>query len=224
MKRNGRIFFLFAILFLIIGQSVVYSQANSIRKSIQDYLITLKDGSTMRGTIVSENQLEISLSTENIGTVTIKKDQIKSIVLLDQSNLKKGKYWFPNPNYSRYFIGPAIQFKKGDGYYQNVDFLVNTVSYGVTNFFSIGGESSYYSTLSGHPIILLMPKLGFEVIKYLWLGGGILYVNLSALEKDLTLGGFGIGYGSATYGNEIIIYLLESGLVMWDQNGQGNQL
>lgn len=190
------------ILSLIIGQTIAFSQANVTDNQARVYLVTLKDGSTMRGTIVSENPQEISLATENVGTVTIKKDQIKSMVLLDQSNLKSGKYWFPNPNYSRYFIGPGIQLKKGDGYYQNVDVLFNTVSYGITNYFSLGGGVELLSTLHGQPIIILMPKLGFEVTKSLWLGGGILYVNLSALSGVDISGGLGIGYGSATFGNE----------------------
>jgi len=203
MKRNSGNFFLLFILFLIIVQTFAYSQADVSVSQSKTYLITLKDGTSIRGTIVSEKPQEISLTTENLGTVTIKRDRIKSMILLDKSNFKNGKYWFPNPNYSRYFIGPGIQLKKGDGYYQNVDLLVNTVSYGVTNFFSIGGGVELLSTLHGQPIILLMPKLGVEVTKNLWLGGGILYVNFSALGKNVDIsGGFGIGYGSATIGNE----------------------
>ncbi len=201
MKKNDRICFFSIVLFIVIGQTVVFSQVKTSDNLSKKYLITLKDGSTVQGTIVSENQQEISLATENIGTITIKKDQFKSIVQLDSTNFKKGKYWFPNPNYSRYFIGPAIQLKEGDGYYQNVDLFANTVSYGITNFFSIGGGVELYSTLSGHPIFILMPKLGFEVTKSLWLGGGILYVNLSSLG-GLKKGGLGIGYGSVTVGNE----------------------
>jgi hypothetical protein len=203
MKRNCGTFFLSFVLFLIIGQTVAFSQANVSESQSKTYLITLKDGSIMRGTIVSENPQEISLATENTGTVNIKKDQIKSMVQLDQSNLKKGKYWFPNPNYSRYFIGPGMQLKKGDGYYQNIDLLFNTVSFGLTNYFSIGGGVELTSALAGKPIIILMPKLGFKVTKSIWLGGGILYVNLKALNlSDDIIGGGGIGYGSATIGNE----------------------
>lgn len=202
MKGNDKFYFIMFILFIIIGQTVAISQVNVSDNQSKKYLITLKDGSTMQGTIISENAQEISLSTENLGTITIKKDQIKSMIPLDSTNFRKGKYWFPNPNYSRYFISPGIQLKKGDGYYQNVDLSINTVSYGITNFFSIGGGVELYSTLHGQPIFILMPKLGFKVAKSFWLGGGILYVNLSALKDVDISGGLGIGYGSATYGNE----------------------
>ena len=118
---------------------------------------------------------------------------------MDSLNFRKGKYWFPNPNYSRYFIGPGIQLKKGDGYYQNIDLSINTVNYGITNFLSIGGGLELYSTLSGHPAFILMPRLGFKVAKVLWVGGGILYINAIGFGN---FGGLGIGYGSATLGDE----------------------
>jgi len=199
MKRNFGISCILFFLLFIIGQTIAFSQEKVSDNQSKRFVVTLKDGSTMQGLIVFEDAKEITLSTDNLGTVTIKKDQIKSMVLLDSKNYRKGKYWFPNPNYSRYFIGPGIQLKKGDGYYQNVDLSVNTASYGITNFFSIGGGIELYSTLNGHPIFLIMPKLGFEVTKSLWVGGGILYVN--ALESIGDFGGLGIAYASATYGN-----------------------
>ena len=190
------------VIFMIIGQTVAYSQiyvpGNQLQKK---YLITLKDGSNIKGSIVSENATEILLTTDNLGTITVKRDQIKSTVSLDSTNIRKGKYWFPNPNYSRYFIGPGIQLKKGDGYYQNIDLFASTASYGITNYFSMGGGVEMFSTFSGHPIFILMPKLGFHVSKSLWLGGGILYLNLSALKIE-DISGLGVGYGSATMGND----------------------
>lgn len=199
MKRNDKFYFIVFILFIIVGQTVAISQVSESDNQSKKNLVTLKDGSTIQGILVSENQQEITLSTENLGTITINKDRIKSIVLLESTNFQNGKYWFPNSNYSRYFISPGIQLKKGDGYYQNVDLSINTVSYGITNFFSIGGGVELYSTLHGQPIFILTPKLGVKVSKSFWLGGGILYINSAKALGDF--GGIGIAYGSATYGN-----------------------
>jgi hypothetical protein len=200
MRSNQRLCFVTLMFYIILGQTNIFSQANVADNQSKNVLIKLKDGSTVQGRIVLENSLEINLATDNIGTLTIKKDQIKSLVPLDSTNFKKGKYWFPNPNYSRYFISPGIQLKKGDGYYQNIDLSANTVSYGLTNFLSVGGGFELYSTLTGHPIIILIPKLGFKVGKSLWIGGGLLYLNAAELISDFS--GLGIGYGSATVGNE----------------------
>jgi hypothetical protein len=200
MKSYQRIVFIFLILSLVPGHTSLFSQANVSDNQARNVLITLKNGSAFHGKVIAENAQEINLEAENIGTIIIRKDQIKSSVILDSTNFKKGKYWFPNPNYSRYFISPGIQLKQGDGYYQNIDLSANTVSYGITNFLSIGGGLELYSTLSGHPIFILMPKLGFKVGKSFWLGGGILYLNAPEVLSDFR--GLGIGYGSATIGNE----------------------
>jgi hypothetical protein len=45
-----------------------------------------------------------------------------------------------------------------------------------------------------------MPKIGFKVNKSMWLGGGILYLNMPEVLADFR--GLGIAYGSATFGNE----------------------
>ena len=200
MGKKIRIFLIFFIILIFSERSYVYSQVNISDSQTRKLLLTLRDGTVIHGSVVGETEQEISLATDNIGIVVIKKDQIVSSVPLDSSNFRKGKYWFPNPNYSRYFIGPGIQLKKGDGYYQNIDLSLNTINYGITNFLSIGGGLELYSTLSGHPIFILMPKLGYKVGRSLWLGGGILYLN--ALEGLGDFGGLGIGYGSATIGNE----------------------
>ena len=200
MEKNDKIYFILITLFILIGQTAAFSQVNVVDNQTKKYNVILKDGSSVQGTIISENAEEITLATENIGTVKIKRDKIKTMVLLDQKNFKKGKYWFPNPNYSRYFISPGMQLKKGDGYYQNVDLALNTVSYGLTDNFSIGAGVELFSTLSGHPIFIIMPKLGFKVADSFWIGGGILYIN--SFESLGSFGGIGIAYGSATVGNE----------------------
>ncbi len=198
MKKSA--YFLIISFAFILTALQAISQQNIPETQQKKYSVTLKDGSVMQGTLVSENPEEIVLATENTGTLTIKKEKIKSMILLTSSNYRKGKVWFPNPDYSRYFISPGIQIGKGEGYYQNIDLSVNTVSYGVTNFFSIGGGVELYSTLSGHPIFLVMPKFGFKVANSLWLGAGALYVN--AFEGIGNFGGAGIGYGTITFGNQ----------------------
>ena len=83
MKRDDKFYLIVFILFIILGQTVAIAQVNVPDNQSQKYLITMKDGSTIQGTVVSENMQEIILSTDNLGTVTIKKDQIKSMILLD---------------------------------------------------------------------------------------------------------------------------------------------
>ena len=199
MKKLSLFYIITITLILMLGQETTFSQEKTTKNQVNKYLITLNDGTTLQGVITSETDTEITVQTDNIGTVPVKKDQIKSRVILNSENYRNGKYWFPNPNYSRYIIGPGIQLKKGEGYYQNIDLFANTVSYGLTNWLSIGGGIELISTFHGEPIFMLMPKVGFEVAKSLWLGGGILYINLNALSSDVK--GLGVGYFTGTYGN-----------------------
>lgn len=207
-------FLLIIGLVLILIAAPAYSQTNLSETQGKKYSVTLKDGSSVQGTVVSENAGDITISTANMGTVTIKRDQIRSMVLLDEGNYRKGKVWFRNPDYSRYFIGQGIQLEKGEGYFQNIDLAINTVNYGITNFFSIGGGLELYSTLSGHPVFIVMPKLGFRVGESVWLGGGLLYVN--AFEGIGEFGGAGIGYASATVGNHDNNLTVSAGWGYWE--------
>jgi hypothetical protein len=214
MKRET-FFIIISFAFMLIA-SPILSQDKQPANQLKKYSVTLKDGTVMQGTLQSENADEIVLVTENVGTVTIKRDKIKSLVLLDSRNYKGGKLWFENPGYSRYFLSSGIQLKKGDGYYQNVDLAINTVNYGITSFFSIGGGVELYSTLSGHPIFLLMPKLGFKLGESLWLGGNLLYVNGFSGLGDF--GGAGLGFGTLTYGNLNNNISVGAGWGYWDLN------
>jgi hypothetical protein len=200
MKRNFRFYLVILILSIFITPATVYSQNQVSGTQEKRCIVYLKDGTSVQGIMINETAQEMSLQTDNMGTVTLKKEQIQKIVQLDQSNYRKGKYWFPNPNYSRYFLSPGMQLKKGDGYYQNVDLSLNSVSYGITDFLSIGGGLEIYSTLSGHPTFFVMPKMGFKIVNSLWIGAGILYANTTDAIGDF--GGLGIGYGTLTYGND----------------------
>ena len=62
MIGNQRLCFLMIILFMILGQSHVLSQANVTDYQSKTFLLKLYDGTEIRGKIVSENALEINLS------------------------------------------------------------------------------------------------------------------------------------------------------------------
>ncbi len=123
------------------------------------YLITLINGNSFNGKIVSKEKQQFDLKT-NLGTLTLKADMVKDAERLDAKTIVSEDYWFPNPNATRYFFAPsAIPIKKGEGYYQNAYLLANMANYGITGNFSFGGG-----------VILpfaafIAPKVGFEVTK-----------------------------------------------------------
>jgi len=207
---NGfiRIFTFLCVITIIGIPSEVISQEKadtSITKTDTTYLIEMNDDTEIIGKLISENEKEIKLLTKNFGEITVIKSNIKKKKLLDASNFVKGKYWFRNPNSTRYFIGPsAFTLEPGEGYYQNVALVINSFNVGLTKNISIGGGleliSTFASLASGdfQPIFFITPKIGFKVSKIINTGVGILYANIPSGDERK---GIGMLYGVGTVGN-----------------------
>jgi hypothetical protein len=171
------------------------------------YIIELLDGTEFTGTFVRKTDVLIIISTASLPRVEIPISQIKSIKVAESSSLRGSKYWFPNPNATRYFFAPSgFNLKKGEGYYQNSYLILNSVNYGLTNHFSIGGSIELLSTFgslaegSFNPILLFTPKFAYPVAKDLNVGAGLLFLSIPPIDQEPRTGA-GIAYGIATYGN-----------------------
>ena len=118
--------------------------------------------------------------------------------------------WTPNPNPSKYFLGPtAIPMEKGTGYYQNSYILFNEAYYGFTNWFSLGVGFEFLSTFITmanppfRPIILANPKVAFKLGDRFYAGVSGLYINATVFNDKNTAkmeGTFGVVMGQVTYG------------------------
>jgi len=171
------------------------------------YVIELLDGTEITGTYIGKTDELLFISTASIPRIEIPFVQIKSIKVAEQTSMRGDRYWFPNPNATRYFFAPSgFNLKKGEGYYQNSYLILNSVNYGLTNNISIGGSIELISTFSSladgsfNPIILITPKVAFPVAKDLNVGAGLLFLSIPDIDVDPRTGA-GIAYGIATYGN-----------------------
>lgn len=155
------------------------------------YQITLNDGNELYGNILERKEDKIIFQTKTLGQVTLSTKNIKSMQEIKRGDIKEGEYWFPNPNNTRYLFSPtAINLKKGEGYYQNAYVLANSVNYGITNNFSIGG--GFFLPFA----VFFTPKFGFKIANKFHAGGGVilgLFPEASAV---------GILYGVTTYGTD----------------------
>lgn len=165
------------------------------------YIIELQDGSQMVGSLLQSDSLYVVIKTFSIPRIEIPVGRIKSIDIVNAANIKEGKYWFPNPNSTRYLFSPsAIMLKKGEGYYQNTYLFLNSINYGITDNISIGGGIEILSTFGGGaPLFFITPKIGFQVSEKLHLGAGLLYVSVPDFYSD-GQSSAGIAYGIGTYG------------------------
>jgi hypothetical protein len=155
-------------------------------------ILTTNDDKTFTGLIVSQNEKEVILKTESLGDLTISNTKIKDIKIVEKDQIVNGKYFFSNPHPTRYFFGPsAIPLNKGEGYFQNAWILANSVQYGVTDHFSVGGGMVI-------PFLFFVtPKFGFKVSDYVHAGGGLIIASTISKEANF---GVGAAYGSLTLG------------------------
>jgi len=166
--------------------------------------VELKNGKSINGTLIQKSDTELTVATADLGKVTLAWSVIKSMNMIS----KEGKSQNTHP--TRYFFAPsAIPLKKGDKYYQNALFLVNSFQAGVTDHFSIGGGLVVPFAL------FITPKIGYQVADKVHVGGGILFAT--SLIRGLN---FGVGtvYGSVTYGTKESNLTLNTGLGAYNEN------
>jgi RNase P/RNase MRP subunit p29 len=164
-------------------------------------LVTIEtmDGNEFLGEIVREDSLSITLKTNNLGEITISESEIKKKTPVESHQLKDGKLWFENPQSTRYFWAPnGYGLKKGDSYYQNIWILWNQFTYGATDYFSIGaGVIPTFLVGAPTPVFATL-KFSVPVVKNKFnLAAGTIAGYVLGEEGA----GFGIFYGSATYGS-----------------------
>jgi len=163
------------------------------------YSITMSDGNRYFGTIVKQDPAYIKLSTK-IGTVKLPRMDIKEMHVVKESQVKDGRYWYPNLQATRYFFAPnGYGLKKGEAYYQNVWIFFNQFSVGIVDYFSIGAGFVPAFLFGGTPTpVWVVPKVSVPIIKdKLNIGAGGLFGTVIPEENT----GFGLAYGLATYGS-----------------------
>jgi hypothetical protein len=160
------------------------------------------DGNEFIGIILSQDAEKIQLSTSLFGVLIINKVDIRSMRILDLDKLRAGKLWSDNPQSTRYFWQPnGYGLKRGEAYYQNVWVFVNQVSFGMSDYFSIGGGIiPLFLVAGGVTPVWVNPKFSIPIVKDKFnLGAGAMVGTL--LGQDGEDPNFGIVYGISTFGN-----------------------
>lgn len=187
-------------LLILILVSCVCTEKSVAQEEERMYRIVTTDNQTFIGTLVAEDDLKVTIQTETAGRITIERKNIVSLAALDSDRIRNGKYWYENPQSTRYFFAPnAIGMRKGNGYYQNTWVLFNNVNYGITDNISIGG-GIVPLFLFGSPVtpVWLLPKVSIPVSEgQFYLGAGAMIGGLIGVETDP----LGVFYGVGTLGN-----------------------
>lgn len=205
---------LLLLLFLVCFAFTATHAQDTTATSPVNAIILLKDGTQLRGVILSESPVGIRIKTDNLGEMIITTDKIDRIEKHVGGFYRNGQYWFGNPNSTRYFFAPsALPLRKGEGYYQNAYVFVNSVSVGVTDHFTMGGGFVLNPTFQDWQVLFLTPKISFPSESNVTFGVGAIAVvvfnknynydfqtgmqTTSNIQTNLG----GVVYGVATFGN-----------------------
>jgi len=211
------------LLFSFLANSLFANEPTKIKiDSLDECVITLKDGSSLIGKILSSNSDEIKLQTTS-GILTIKQSNIVSIVL-KKNSIKYNNY---NQNYNQnynstnerfgnYEKPPSIEvnhkyfwnnnymgIKKNEFYFQNIWVLYNGLDYGISDNFSIGG-GLLFAGIVGFVNIHFRSQVevaeNFNVgVAYNYFVATSIYNNFSSNSSSEKIGFLSGGF---TYGNE----------------------
>ena len=181
--------------FLFLFSTSAFCQQDTTR-----YRFETKDGNEFIGIILSQDANSIVVKTENLGEITIPKSELLKMTEIRDARIVNGKFWFRNPQSTRYFWQPnAYGLRKGEGYYQNVWVLFNQVAVGVTDNISIGlGTVPLFLFAGTSTPIWITPKFSIPIVKdKVNIGGGALMGTVIGEENT----NFGIAYGITTFGS-----------------------
>jgi hypothetical protein len=205
-----KILFLKCLIFLWSFYPIIHTYAQDyVPSSEQLWKIETKDGNEFIGKIIYEDRDTIKLETNNFGTLTIHKNQIKKRNLAKEELIKEGELWDENPQAARFFWAPnGYGLKRGEGYYQNVWIFFNQVSYGFTDNFSMGvGTVPIFLVGSSIAPFWITPKISIPLVENKFqLGVGALIGRVFDFNPqhlyDANSGTFGLLYGVATIGSK----------------------
>lgn len=160
-------------------------------------LLIRMDGEMVFGRIVKIVADYVHFASDGDTTV-IFIPQIKEVKGITSSNIKNGRYWFPNPNAARLYLAPTARLlQKGKGYVAAYYILAPLVAYGVTDNFTLAGGASFLTAVNFGGAYLV-PKVGIALGEYVSLSaGGVAAQGFGEEGFNPTLF---LGYGVATFG------------------------
>lgn len=185
---------------VILSFAAITCSAQTGLDSTMLYRVETLNGNEFIGNILIQDSMRVLMKTNQLGEISILNSDIRKMDRIGIQQIKYGKYWYENPQSSRYFWAPnGYGLKAGEAYYQNVWVLYNQVSVGLTDNISIGAGTIPLFLFAGTSTpVWVIPKVSFPIIKdKLNLGAGAVVGTILG-ETPVS---FGIVYGVSTFGN-----------------------
>ena len=203
----------FALLLTLAALLTVASTAvaGDISKSLRvpeagvTQMITLSDGSTMAGQITEVGDTTVKFKTQ-MGEMTLEISKIIEVKEVATSAIKGGKYWYPDPNRHRLFLGPtARMLKSREGYFSDILIFFPSVGYGITDNITISAGMTIFPGIDfSKQLFYATPKIGMNVNKNLSVSGSALVIAVPQGDDDDDddASVVGILFSNATFGTD----------------------
>ncbi|MFK5855001.1 MAG: hypothetical protein QM503_02645 [Bacteroidota bacterium] len=193
---SGILIALVFMIFLMIFTQKTYGQTSDTLR----YCIETTDGNKFIGHLQNSDSSTFIINTIDYGILHINVDKVDKVYQVSSNTTGVKEYWHRNIQSARYFWAPnGYGLKKGEGYYQNYWVLFNQFSYGFTDYFSVGMGMVPLFLFGGTSTPLwITPKFSVPVVKdKVNVGVGGLFGAVVGEDGA----GFGLAYGTATYGS-----------------------
>lgn len=205
-RKNSKLLLLMFILFLSVYPSAASGQMGSISREelkVPDQdkfqILTTRDGSSLMGRIVEVREEEIIFQTD-MGEITVLISKIKDIKEVSKTKIKKGVYWFDNPNTTRLYFSPtARMLEKGKGYFADYMLFFPSIAFGITDNLTIGGGMTLLPGVDiDDQVFYFTPKIGINTTSSTSIAAGALILALPEIDDESPT--VGILYGVGTFG------------------------
>ncbi len=202
-----KLFFLalsFISVFLLLSEQL-YAQEEFPSDSLVS--ISLKDGTTLKRTIVKQDETTITVLTLGGLEVKVPLSLVISIQPL-KGRVVKGKYR-ADPNYSRLMFAPTGRpLRQGDGYFSDLYVFLPSIAYGLTSNISVMAGFSIVPFIGfDSQLKYIAPRIGFQPSEKFAVSVGVLYTTVEEWTAGITFAvasfgqpdksftaGVGIGY------------------------------
>jgi len=178
-------------------------------------ILTTVEGD-MLGRLREVSEDEVVFETET-GIERVPLADVRRIREVPASSIRNGKYWFPNPNKGRLFLGPTARpLKRREGYVAGYYIMAPLVAYGLTDNLTLVGGGSYLVAVNMGGLYL-MPKVGLNLNDYFALGAacGVARMFVPEVANPTLL----VGYGLATLGKRSANLTLGAGYGLYHLAG-----
>ncbi|RKY85235.1 hypothetical protein DRQ09_07545, partial [candidate division KSB1 bacterium] len=173
-----------------------------IEEKLATVSISLKNGKTLKGKIVSKEDSVIKIITKDNLEISVPESLIVSIKRAGEKT-RSTVYYNTDPNYSRLMFAPTGRpLRKGEGYFSDYYLFFPGISYGFTGNISIMAGFSVFPMLKlKNQMKYIAPRIGKQISDNLAISFGTLFV-ITGLNMEDEGEPFGVLFSVGTYGQQ----------------------